>query len=215
MLCSCGLCVIFLQGLLFKVKGVSVSSPTYNSLSDIMLLACAVFIIVWISVVLTTMLKKIPGLVRWMQRRGMWSGVVVVVAAAPDGDGRGHAQSFRKRKLAEPVSSADGSGDGSGSGDYGSSGAVAPAPAGKGDKPGRPGLFVSRGGDSSGGSTGGVSSSAGGRAGPSGAVQRMVANPLLSGRVHARPSQEAASGMPPRDEKATPPLPAVVVSPAS
>jgi hypothetical protein len=42
---------VFLMGLLFKVRGVSSSSPTYNSLSVIMLLLCVAFMAGWVSLV--------------------------------------------------------------------------------------------------------------------------------------------------------------------
>ncbi len=41
---------VFLMGLLFKVQGVSASSPSYATVSSVMLLLCAGFIAIWLAV---------------------------------------------------------------------------------------------------------------------------------------------------------------------
>jgi hypothetical protein len=43
---------VFLMGLLFKVNGVSTSSPSYSALAVVMLLLCIGFLVFWLAVVL-------------------------------------------------------------------------------------------------------------------------------------------------------------------
>ena len=52
------------QGLLFKVNGVSPSSPVYGSLTVIMLLLCIGFIVAWLLIVLWLVIKRLPALLR-------------------------------------------------------------------------------------------------------------------------------------------------------
>ena len=64
------------QGLLYKVEGVALSSPSYSALSDIMVLLSCVFIVTWGVVVLAA----IAGNCRTSRQQG--SGGRSAVAAA-------------------------------------------------------------------------------------------------------------------------------------
>ena len=54
-------CVVLLwQGLLFKVNGVTPSSPLYGSLANVMLLFCVVFVGAWLTLVVVTTWRRLP-----------------------------------------------------------------------------------------------------------------------------------------------------------
>jgi hypothetical protein len=50
---------VFLMGLLFKVNGVSSSSPTYSALAGVMLLLCATFVVWWLAVAVAALAKTV------------------------------------------------------------------------------------------------------------------------------------------------------------
>ena len=50
---------VFLMGLLFKVDGVSASSPTYYGLSIVMVAMCGVFLLSWLCLVFAGMVRLI------------------------------------------------------------------------------------------------------------------------------------------------------------
>jgi hypothetical protein len=62
---------VFLMGLLFKVQGVSSYSGTFDTLSSIMLLLCAAFLIAWLTAVFHGIF------VTWRRRRAARQGVAV------------------------------------------------------------------------------------------------------------------------------------------
>ena len=65
------------QGLLFKVNGVSSSSPSYAALSNVMLLLCIAFLVCWAAVVVREIVVKFPTMdeikVR-VRRYSAWRG---------------------------------------------------------------------------------------------------------------------------------------------
>jgi hypothetical protein len=62
---------VFLMGLLFKVQGVSSDTDTFDTLSTIMLLLCAVFLVAWLTAVFHGIF------VTWRRRRAARQGVAV------------------------------------------------------------------------------------------------------------------------------------------
>ncbi len=69
---------VFLMGLLFKVNGVTTTSPTYSALSSVMLLACTLFLVTWVAVVLVAMTLKIPAVFTSLHAR--WPALVTRVS---------------------------------------------------------------------------------------------------------------------------------------
>jgi hypothetical protein len=64
---------VFLMGLLFKVEGVSTSTPTYESLSVVMLLLCVAFVVWWAYEMFSAVTAKCYS--RLQRRRSTVSGV--------------------------------------------------------------------------------------------------------------------------------------------
>ena len=59
--CSVRVCVISLQGLLFKVNGVDPAAPVYGFLSGVMLTMCTVFLAWWLTVVVVSIARQLPS----------------------------------------------------------------------------------------------------------------------------------------------------------
>ena len=68
---------VFLMGLLFKVDGVSSTSPTYSALSAIMLVMCVSFVIGWLFVALRSFVSNAVASKRGAVLEQWTSGVAV------------------------------------------------------------------------------------------------------------------------------------------